>query len=91
MCVVTIILYCGLGICNSTDFTGYVPTMTSTVGFLEDPNEELFRTLTDEPVSQLKYTIVKFPVIEELAFHHHKRPHTNQDQALVVDQLPTHG
>lgn len=50
--------------------TVQIPTMTSTVEFLPDPNDDLFRTLTEKPIPQLKYQIVTIPVFEELAHHH---------------------
>ena len=52
------------------NLTLLLPTMASTVDFLPDPSGDLFRALTDEAVPSLRYTIFKFPVIEELALHH---------------------
>lgn len=62
------------------NYTALLPTMASTVDALPDPNNELFRALTDEPVPSLRYTIVKFPVIEELALHHQ----TNTEETPFV-------
>ncbi|XP_018672192.2 twisted gastrulation protein homolog 1-A-like [Ciona intestinalis] len=45
------------------------PTMLSTVGQLDEPEPRLFAALTDQPMPALRYTIMRFPVIEELAAH----------------------
>lgn len=76
-----------VGMCEK-NVSALLPTMMSTMNSLPDPNPELFRALTDEPIPQLKYEIVKFPVIEELAFHHHSN---GDNSPIVVEHITGKG
>ncbi|XP_039273365.1 twisted gastrulation protein homolog 1-A-like [Styela clava] len=76
-----------VGMCEK-NVSALLPTMMSTLNTLPDPNPELFRALTDEPIPQLKYQIVKFPVMGELAFHHHKN---SDDTPIVIEHVSGKG
>lgn len=70
------------------NLTAVLPTMASTVDYLPNPNQKLFRALTDEPVPSLRYIIVKFPVIEELALHHQT---TSDESPFVMEHITGKG
>jgi len=63
------------GMRKGTNYTAGLPTITSTVAVLDDPSPALFTSLTQQPMPKLRYSILRFPVVEELAAHRHRHRH----------------
>ena len=54
---------------KSVNYTAGLSLTTSTVALLDDPSPELFESLTERVMPKLKYTILRFPITQELAVH----------------------
>lgn len=61
---------------KSSNHTNELPTLVSTVGTFDNSNPALFQALTQRKMTSLSCTIVRFPVIEELAAHRHGHMHS---------------
>jgi len=58
-----------VGMRKSVNYTAGLSLTTSTVALLDDPSPELFESLTERVMPKLKYTILRFPITQELAVH----------------------
>nr|CAB3267390.1 twisted gastrulation protein homolog 1-like [Phallusia mammillata] len=69
-----------VGLRKTSNYTASLPTITSTVAVLDDPLPELFQSYTDHQQPKLRYTILRFPIVEELAAHRHRHHHQRHRQ-----------
>ena len=69
---------------KSVNYTAGLSLSTSTVDTLLDPAPQLFESLTERVMPKLRYTILRFPITQELAVHgriengHYKMHHNGK-------------
>ncbi|CAK8672562.1 unnamed protein product [Clavelina lepadiformis] len=80
-----------VGMRKGSNYTAGLPTVTSTVAMLDQPAPDLFIALTEQPAPSLHFTVLQFPVIEELGAHRHglirahKQPRHHASSSSTVE------
>lgn len=85
-----------VGMRKSVNHTAGLSLSTSTVALLDDPAPQLFESLTERVMPKLRYTILQFPITQELAvndrmengkYKMHHNGHGNEPEESQVYQV----